>query len=384
MTVLNFLPVAKGGGLQNSLSFLTTLDLSADDYFVICRKDSPIEKICLDRGIEFKAVKRRMAFEIFQSRKLFPRGTSCFTIFGPPVLATAGYWNNLCGVAYSNLFYPNIDFWGHLSTGPKAAKKLNDKIRKATIRLADSWIFETKLLADLAIAAGFPRDRVFHVPMAVSNVVQNSSIAGPPLLPPTQRKTILYLGSGHPNKRQHLIPDIAAILEQRMPGQYRFVLTMSAHQDYAQRLMAKVEAMALHDVVVNIGPIAATDVAKAIHESDAMCLLSVLESFSNNYVEAWAMKRLLFVTDSQWSHDSCDDGVVYIEPTEPLGTALKIDRFLSDTALICDVVTAGTATLGRYPSAEEKTQRYLDCIAKARHLGPCPKIDKAKINYKGQ
>ena len=58
--ILNFLPVSKGGGVQNAMSFLEQLylDLSAENsYIAIARRDSAIHSKCLDIGLDVITVK---------------------------------------------------------------------------------------------------------------------------------------------------------------------------------------------------------------------------------------------------------------------------------------------------------------------------------------
>ena len=43
----------------------------------------------------------------------------------------------------------------------------------------------------------------------------------------------------------------------------------------------------------NIGPVHPSAVGEVVSQADAMILLSALESFSNNLVESWALKRPL-------------------------------------------------------------------------------------------
>ncbi|WP_231615964.1 glycosyltransferase [Novipirellula artificiosorum] len=217
--------------------------------------------------------------------------------------------------------------------------------------------------------------------MAVSEIVVRSSDAASSIRFDKSRRTILYLGAGHPNKRQHLLPDIVDRLERLAPGSYRIVATMNESSDYARRVLTEIHTRKLSGSFENIGPVAPECVGSLVSSVDAMCLLSVLESFSNNFVESWALKKPLFVTDGTWSRDACHNGVVYIDPKKPSATADSIHQTLTSPESIQRVTEAGSAVLATHPSASQKTKLYLEVIDKVIALGPCSRISKSQIDY---
>ncbi len=75
MYIINFLPIASGGGLQNALSFLEQLeDENTVDYHFIVRKGSLLEDKVKLRKYSYVAVNaglfNRLAFEL-TARKFF-------------------------------------------------------------------------------------------------------------------------------------------------------------------------------------------------------------------------------------------------------------------------------------------------------------------------
>ena len=128
MIYLNFIHAPSGGGLQNSASFLQTLvehkfDLGSVCCFVF--EGSILESICIKNSIEFISVRNglagKMLFELFFFLKI-KKDDIVFSIFGPPLLFTEGKSINVGGMAISNVFYPEIDFWGYLSPLKKHIK----------------------------------------------------------------------------------------------------------------------------------------------------------------------------------------------------------------------------------------------------------------------
>ena len=375
------LPVRTGGGLQNALSLIDTLQ-SPDQFTVICNKNSKIESAAVRRAFRCLPIESRMRFELFEVLRKRLRKSFCFTQFGPPILGAVKHSTNLCGVAYSNLFYPDLDFWGYLSGLAKFRKQMVDRIRAKTIARADAWIFETKVLANRAVERGFPEERVFHVPMAVSSIVtkrrdENSSELNSQLS--TDKFKVLYLGTGHPNKRQLLLPPIAQKLKTRGCDDFQFITTMDPNSAYAKKVLAKASELGVNEQIKNIGTISPHDVANVISSCEAMCLFSQLESFSNNFVEAWSCGRPLLVTDDDWSRDACGDAAVYVRPDHVEETAHAIYDLMNAPAHITSIVDEGKKQIARYPSAEEKTNLYVDVIQKVRDMGTLSSRQKRNI-----
>lgn len=379
--LLNLLPVVSGGGLQNALSFVRTLGDFDRRVVVICRAGSKLAVECSENKVEFTSVSSRFDYELRGAIKEFGHHRTCFTLFGSPLYCTRSSWNNVCGVAFSNLFYPELDFWGHLSFSLRKFRHVKDKGRKYFVKLADSWIFETEVLATRAVSVGFPAERVFHVPMAVSKLVSESSSVGTRFRPEHNVQSVLYLAAAHPNKRQHLLPAIAKELQTASKQRIRFITTMDTSSSYAKSVLKQADELGVSDSIVNIGPVAPSEVGSLIESVDAMVLFSLLESFSNNFVEAWQKRKPLMVTQADWAVAACGDGAAYTDPALARESASHLLDLLSDQMRVAELVQFGSSTLSKYPTAMEKTSLYFNVVDKCSKLGKCPERDKKYITF---
>jgi len=391
-TILNFLPIGDGGGCQNALSFLNTLRGFQDlvkECVAVVKRGSELCGACSAVGLRHITVGGgtlgRLAFEL-AARQVFERGTLCFTFFGPPMLGTVGYLNNVVGSAYSNLYYPDIRFWADMPLCKRRFRGAIDVYRKRLLRCADYWIFETPALRTRAVElCGFPETRVAVVPMAPSTKVAADRIslelqsAWDRQLPGGFR--LLFLASAQPNKRLHTLPDVAAALARRNRGDIVFVTTMDERTSYCKAVLSAFEQRGLSHCISNLGPVRPDDVASAISCCQAMATFSRLESFSNNFVEAWIMGVPLVVSDRDWARGCCGEGAMYVDPERPEETAQSILTLADSNSLRRSFIDAGKRQLAKHPDPKTKSGLYLRELERARRLGPCSAAERRAISW---
>jgi len=390
--VINLAPVGGGGGVQNALSFLEQLaadSQTCEQAMVTARAGSPIERSCREHGLPTavfdNGLAGRLAFGAGLS-EVFSRGQTVFTLFGGPPWTTRGKCLNIAGCALSNLFYPEVWFWGAQPPLRRWRSELIDVYRRRWMERADYWIFETGVLARRAVElARFPAERVAVVRMACSALVDPSQVRPEAAadfearLPAGFR--LLFLCSAHRNKRLHCLPAIAVELARNGVGGVRFVLTLDEQSEYWHAIAREARSQGVEEAFCNLGPVGHTDVASLISRCGAMGTFSALESFSNNFVEAWRMGVPLLVSDRDWAREACGKGALYIEVEQAAGAAEAIARVAGEGAVREHLVQEGTRQLSTYPSPTAKYRSYLEQIRRARELGPCPERERRAITW---
>ncbi|MDZ7696587.1 MAG: glycosyltransferase [Deltaproteobacteria bacterium] len=259
-------------------------------------------------------------------------------------------------------------------------------IRKHMTQKADYWIFETEVLRKRAIElCGFPEDRISVVRMAHSKLVSKDRVDisqsefFDKRIPKAYR--ILYLTGAHPNKRLHLLPDIAKEMVRAGFNDFCFVTTMDEETMYARRIIDEFVDKGLNAHLVNLGTVHSEYVSTVIEVCDAMCIFSVLESFSNNFVEAWRMEKPLVTTDADWSRDSCGNAALYVDPAKTAQTASELISLARNELKQFRYTEEGKIQLARYHTPESKLNAYLDVILRAKQLGPLSSKLRKKIHW---
>jgi len=388
LVFFNFLYAPSGGGYQNSLSFVETLivlgfDFSNVTFFVFI--GSELETICKENNISYKAISNsvlsKYRFELL-ARTFVNKGDVVFSLFGPPMLGMDDRSINIGGMAISNVFHKEVDFWGYLGKKSKAIKVIKDIYRKYRYRQLDYWIFETELLKDKAIHEfKFPAKRTEVIKMTPSILVSPSHVSE--ICIEDKYKNIstvnrfLFLCGAHPNKRLHVLPELAKYLDEK-GVEFSFIFTLVENSYYSD-VLALARKLGVEKYFNNIGPVKPAEVASVINEVNFVCTFSLLESFSNNFVEAWAMSKPLLVTSKDWAKESCKQAALYVNVDKQSELNQQVYSVINNLKAQQYAVECGAAQLAVHPSAEEKAEKYIAAIHKVIKLGKISKKERKGI-----
>lgn len=336
---------------------------------VLTYKESQISEFARDVGLTTIDIpnKRfsRFIYELFSSKYDIEQGSTIFTLFGPPPLRKHNC-RLINGCAYSNLLYPEINFWGFLPAYKRVIKTITDFYRKQSYRRSDVVIFETEVLLSRA-----KKDNVFRkkdlrvVEMAPSSLVKKSNVREVLSQYYEQKLNrnhirLLYLSGPHENKRHHLWPEI--ISELKSIGVDVTLVVTLPDGGFLNSLEKLFKERNVGEHLVNLGVIEAKDVASLISVVDGLVNTALLESFSNNFVEAWEMNKPLVVTKSDWSKGACGDAALYIQPQDKIQSARSIKQLFLDDKSIAHITKSGKDKLSTLPSRSERFASYRDII----------------------
>ena len=365
MVYLNLVPIKSGGGQQNVLSFLEFIKYQEDQdrFFVFCTQGTKVNFYLKKNGFRFHAVGRskisRLFFELFWFRKYVEKGGTCFTFFGPAFLGSYGYIRNIVGCAYSNLFYPEVDFWWHCSVLSKFVRKTVDRYRYWALLRSDLVILETEELYERA-SRMLGVDKTRLVKMSVTANSQENRIGSSSdfdFLEAVEGVKFLFLCGDQPNKRITSFIPILKEINRKMCAV--IVLTLDESSDYLSEIRRIAATLNLSDRLVNVGLVDPEHVADLIVKSDFMVNIALLESFSNNFVEAWALGKKLVVAESVWAKRCCGEAAYYIDPSNIHESAsILIDAIDSSD----DFRIKARYQLESFPDAMQKNQNYYQVL----------------------
>jgi len=367
--LLNLLPITSGGGQQVVLTFLKeiTLNSGAIRFIVLAKKNTEIEAYLksqnvLDYFISGEGVISRLYFEFVEMGRIIKQTNALivYTFFG--ALLSRPSVKIISGCAYSNLFYPEIDFW-RVGLVARIKKNIIDRVRFQSYRKADLVIFEnTALQAKAEKEFDFPNTITLLPSISVKS--HDVSTAGESQVASvdTDKFNFILLTGFHVNKNIDLLIDVAVKLQDLNRDDVLFNLSINPLDKKAAAFIEKINSLKIQGYFNFMGRVAASDVEFIVGACDAVMLLSTLESFSNNLIEAWAYERPLIITDADWSRAACQDAALFVDISKVDSIVKAIISLNNDKDLYAKLVRHGERRLLDFPKPSEKASLHVKLL----------------------
>lgn len=118
----------------------------------------------------------------------------------------------------------------------------------------------------------------------------------------------------------------------------------------------------VEDMVSLVGPISKGQIPSLYNKIDFVFLLSKLESFSNNIIEAWHYKRPLIIAREDWAISLCGKSAFYVDRDDITQIADAIEYLIAKPELMSYLTSQGASELKSYPTIFEKLALELNYI----------------------
>lgn len=282
--------------------------------------------------------------------------THSYTFFGPGLPARTGL-KQLVGVAYPTLVYDDSPYWDHLPIGFKAKKRVQNSLRKARLRQADYLIFETNTMLERAKRAGLV--------MGGSSVIPPTPTAfllpSPP--PPTEPVRFLILAGTDPHKNLwRLFEALPLIADEALDVRFAVSITRNAFLA-AMGPSDPAKAQLVDKYFEFLGPLPPDRLQEAYNMATVVLNIADLESFSNNYMEAWLTGRPLLASDRDFARAICGGSAIYVEPHDIVSLVAGIRQFAQSQPDTVAMVAEGRDRLKRLPTIEHRTSQILAILS---------------------
>ena len=365
--LFNFSFIKAGGGQNVALNFINSINIHDYNYYYVVSNNSLIHNYLLENECNnFKVVSnnplKRTFWEFFNGNKFIKENNIqiIYTYFGYSFFSKKT--PQVIGAADSNLFFPEIDFWKEFKGIQLLKRKVIDRFRIYGLENADGIIFENELLEKKCNDL-FKIKALTKTILPSINLNYNQKLLNLDSL--TSSKTIkkgLFLCSWQRHKGILLIPELASILKTH-GILFNFIITApndksKIHVEF-ESLIKKYD---VSDYISIIGSVNKSKLRSLYSQIDLVFLLSTLESFSNNIIEAWAYHKPLLISDEEWAQGLCGDSALYVNRNELNKLANSIEVILDDKDLYNSLIRNGQKKLLEYPSIKEKTNLELKFI----------------------
>jgi glycosyltransferase involved in cell wall biosynthesis len=359
--LIDFGSIKTGGGAQLATNFLNFMREYPDDVekvFLLIPELGPLSQhIDASRydGILVypNSYWKRKLFELTTLRKfvMSNRVNIFYTFFGAGIPAPSGV-RSIVSVAYPIICYPESNYWKFLPLKTKLITKSLNELRCRRIRLADGVIAETKIMAErLSRYAGIQPDCIHVLPPSPSAFLKDGFYR-----PKSDESAVRFLILGGLDRHKNVwrLLELAEALETK--GFTNFIFLISATR---AAFNAAYPECRPSDALVErhfefLGVIPSQQIQQVYDRADFLMNLSDLESFSNNYMEAWKSGLPLICSDTDFARHICSDSAVYIDPHEPSAAAAVIIKISQDQVLQKNLTEAGKKYLAALPTLDEK------------------------------
>ncbi len=372
--LINLSTLKTGGGQNVGLNFLSALkqmDYNANCYYYLVARNSAIHKYLIQNKFpniitSSHSPIKRIFLEILKISKSIRKSKIdiIYTYFG------YGMFNKkipqVCGVAVSNIFFPEIKFW----QGNKfqlLVYFLMDKYWIYGIKNANGLIFENKQMEVRSHSLfNIKPNKTIYIPPSFSQNFENKSYT----LPSDNRQInckLLMLSGWHLNKNIMSVPEIAYSLKKSNIN-FHFIITAPLNNSSEHLTFLKLlKKYSVEDLVSLIGQVKKEQLKSLYEKIDFVVLMSKLESFSNNVIEAWQFRKPLVISNANWAKEICKDAAYYIERDNPSKIANALIHLYKNESIQKNIVNNGLLKLKEYPTIEEKTMMEMKFIEKIYH-----------------
>ena len=362
--------IKEGGGVQLALNFLDLLReeppagynvytlVPADGLLhkAVTKSSLPNVLLCPQGYVSrflFEHVKLREIMAMEQIKVIY-------TFFGAGLPHPAEV-TSIVTVAYPIICYPESPYWQLVDAPSRIGNQLRNWIRRRRLRNADLILVETPvMLQRLERHVGIDASRVKLLPPAVSEYVRARSVNSLPHSP----MNFLFVSGTAFHKNLWRLYAVGQQLRDKgvKPADARFLLTVTRDDYLASLQEASVDSSILDDYFEFLGGLHSSELMGAYERASYLVSLSDLESFSNNYMEAWKVGVPIIASDRDFARSICGESALYVEPHDPEAVADTIIQCKGDPSIAARLVAAGQLHIGALPTTRDRFQKIFSYI----------------------
>lgn len=364
-----------GGGLQLALNFISLLnkeEFSERKLFILASAEvGPLTSSQFTViGVVPNSAWRRFLFEYIKLPALLKKHeiTAIYSFFGAG-LPIVGGRRSVVNVAYPIICYPDSPYWSRVPAFQKAKKIIWNLVRVRRIAGATVIVCETPVMGRRIQKRVGPIMPPLVIPPAASEFINDTPVSDALeriRKSPTLLTRVLVLSGLAFHKNVWRLYEVALCLRARNIS-VRFVCSFSRedfidHVKHCARLN-NIDYSALGFFEFR-GPVSPEKIGEMYSDCGSLINISDLESFSNNYMEAWRASVLLICSDRDFSREICRETALYCEPHDPQSVADAIARMVgsSDDEFALRL-RRGKELLAKLPTQSQRASAILRLLA---------------------
>lgn len=371
--LINLLSIKSGGGQKVAFNFIEQSEqiaLNHNIYYIVT--DGTLISNYAKEGKHGNVftvghtLLSRLWFQYYKIRKIvdLEQIDVIYTLFGISINNTKAL--SVVGSAYSNIYYPEVKFWPSSNPIKLIFYTLRDCYRLKSTLNADAIIFENKSIMNQArelFAVSYQNSLFIPPSFSMSDILSSNGGNTKPKM--TNLFRGLMLTGYHNNKNIEMVPYILNDLNG-IHDNVTHIITISIDRKDKRLsdIIATAEQLNVEDQIEFIGPVNPNEISQLYKASNYVLLLSGLESFSNNIIEAWVHSKPLVISDQPWARSICNNAAIYVARDNSKHIATSICQLKDDNELYDKIIQNGHGELRMYPSPKDKVIKQYEFLEK--------------------
>lgn len=375
--LLDFSAIKTGGGAQLAMNFVDYARASEWSRHYQLHFVFPEEGPLAARASEFCNTNVLISPQRYLERIRFEYGALqqvirsrsigvIFTFFGAGVPAPR-QTRRIVSVAYPTICYPESPYWQNLPIAVRLKQRLLDFARVSRLRQADLVLVETEVMRErLARTLRRPEESLVVMPPSPSSYLPEQSVAeGLARFEGYGKLNILVLSAIYPHKNLWRLPGVLRELSARSIDNVVFNISITKEQ-FLWLCHEMVEDSLLDRYMNFLGAIPPQKIADLYRSNHVMLNISDLESFSNNYMEAWKSAMPILASDRDFSRAICGDSAVYVDPHDPVSVVDGLLTLMTDGDRRFTMLQEGKQRLRQLLQPNERYDRLMRLLTETR------------------
>ena len=365
--LLDFGAIVSGGGAQLALNFLDHMKkrggTAKHSFFLLIPETGPLADIDFSNqysGI-YKTPKpyfRRIIFEHTKLQNILKTNNiqRVYTFFGAGIPCPKGI-ESIVTVAYPIICYPDSPYWKYVPLKKKYPKLVVNYFRRKRLKASSRIIAETEVMKERLIRAlNYNSQNINIIPPAPSEYVSPVEYN-----PNSETGKFLFLSGCDPHKNLWILQNLAKDFVSKGWRDFKFILTVKK-ESYINSLKEPADHEILNNHFEFVGTIHPREIQSVYAKCDFLMIPSDLESFSNNYMEAWKAGIPIIASNRDFAKHICGDSAIYIEPHDISATSSKLISVAKDNNLKIKLIEAGKSKLSTLHNTSDRSEKILDII----------------------
>lgn len=264
--------------------------------------------------------------------------------------------------------YPDSNYWQRLRKIEKLKRLFYTHLRQKRLKKGSFWILETEVMRQRCIKhLGLAPEKTMAINPSPTSYIEDRPARDYKNL---DKFSITLLTGNESHKNLDCLVAICDEIEKKIAGKITFNISLAKEQ-----LQKCVSPSTNLDKISNIsylGKIPQQELQAIYDKTDILMNLSELESFSNNYMEAWKAGLAQICSDRDFARHICGESAKFVEPLYPNTAAEEIIGTLKNTEKLNQMAIYGKQMLKKLATQAQYVETILNLMKKINRKSQSP------------